>query len=251
LKHIEECVNITNMNEDVLYLRDIFELPEKYTGKVQYSEPECVCYYVEGKLHKESSPAVEYPNGTKFWYKNGLMQQEPSIQSPHTFEIIDPDHNFRGTSEEYNKMLETKKEKDLYIGVTGSGNWVVGTGPVGFTEDQQHYITGSLPRDHSFKVTMEQQKSEFELAAEEIGKLVTEKNKAYGNSFEQAEQFLKLLFPDGIPVESYSDMLCIVRIFDKLKRVATDKNAFSESPFADIIGYGILGLVKDRKQGKK
>ena len=95
------------------------------------------------------------------------------------------------------------------------------------------------------------EKTEFELAAEEIGKLVSQKNKAYGNSFEEAEQFLKLLFPNGIPIESYSDMLCIVRIFDKLKRIATNKEAFGESPYGDLIGYGILGLVKDRKKGKK
>jgi len=88
------------------------------------------------------------------------------------------------------------------------------------------------------------EKSEFELVAEEVGKLVTEKNKAYGNSFAEAEQFLKLLFPNGIPLDSYSDMLCIVRIFDKLKRIATDKNAFSENPYKDLLGT-VLRLVKN------
>jgi hypothetical protein len=104
---------------------------------------------------------------------------------------------------------------------------------------------------HIEKITNCTTKSDYELAAESIGKLVTEKNKAYGNSFEDAEKFLQLLFPNGIPVESYSDMLCIVRIFDKLKRIATNKDAFGESPYNDIMGYAILGLVKDKKQGKK
>lgn len=56
--------------------------------------------------------------------------------------------------------------------------------------------------------------------AEKIGELVDNKNKAYGSSFDQAGEFLKLLYPNGIPVEAYTDALCIVRIFDKLKRLS-------------------------------
>lgn len=81
--------------------------------------------------------------------------------------------------------------------------------------------------------------------AERIGNLVDDKNAAYGSSFDQAGDFLKLLYPDGIPVASYTDMLCVVRIFDKLKRIATRKDAFGESPYGDIVGYGLLGLYKD------
>lgn len=81
--------------------------------------------------------------------------------------------------------------------------------------------------------------------AEKIGTLVDDKNAAYGSSFDQAGDFLKLLYPNGIPVDSYTDMLCVVRIFDKLKRIATRKDAFGESPYGDIVGYGLLGLYKD------
>lgn len=81
--------------------------------------------------------------------------------------------------------------------------------------------------------------------AERIGNLVDDKNAAYGSSFDQAGDFLKLLYPNGIPVDSYTDMLCVVRIFDKLKRIATRKDAFGESPYGDIVGYGLLGLYKD------
>ena len=38
-------------------------------------------------------------------------------------------------------------------------------------------------------------------------------------------------------------MLAVVRIVDKLFRIATDKDAFGESPFKDIAGYGILGVA--------
>ena len=87
--------------------------------------------------------------------------------------------------------------------------------------------------------------------AEQIGNLVEEKNAAYGNSFDQAGEFLRLLYPNGIPPEAYGDMLCVVRIFDKLKRIATNKDAFGESPYGDIIGYGLLGLHKDKLAGRK
>lgn len=86
--------------------------------------------------------------------------------------------------------------------------------------------------------------------ASEIGEMVDEKNAAYGSSFEQAGDFLKLLYPNGIPTEAYADMLCIVRIFDKLKRLATHKEAFGESPYADLVGYSLLGLYKDLQNNK-
>lgn len=80
----------------------------------------------------------------------------------------------------------------------------------------------------------------------DIGKLVEEKNKAYGNSFSKAGDVLKILYPDGVQTGQYQDMLLIVRILDKLFRVATDKDAFGESPFRDVAGYGILGSAVER-----
>lgn len=85
----------------------------------------------------------------------------------------------------------------------------------------------------------------YEEAATAIGKLVSEKNEAYGNSFADSAHFLKLLYPDGIPTDKYQDILLIVRVFDKLKRIATRKNAFGESPWRDITGYALLGVVND------
>lgn len=95
---------------------------------------------------------------------------------------------------------------------------------------------------------MKNEKSEFELIAEEIGKLVTEKNKAYGNAFFECSEFLKLLYPNGINPENYGDMLFVCRVFDKLKRIATNKNAFSEDPYKDIIGYGLLATHNNKKR---
>jgi hypothetical protein len=78
--------------------------------------------------------------------------------------------------------------------------------------------------------------NKYEELAQKIGKLVDKKNKAYGNSFGDAGQFLKILYPNGVPFEKYDDMLCVVRIFDKLKRIATQKEAFNENPKMDLLG---------------
>lgn len=79
----------------------------------------------------------------------------------------------------------------------------------------------------------------------ETAELVVEKNKAYGSSFATVEVALKALFPTGIPPEKYVDALCIVRIWDKLSRIANNKDAFGESPYKDILGYALLGLERD------
>jgi len=83
----------------------------------------------------------------------------------------------------------------------------------------------------------------FEKIGTDIGKLVDQKNTAYGSSFEKSEQILQVLYPEGIQPDQYTDMLAVVRIVDKLFRIATDKDAFGESPFKDIAGYGILGVA--------
>ena len=82
----------------------------------------------------------------------------------------------------------------------------------------------------------------FEKIGTDIGKLVDQKNAAYGSSFEKSEHILKILYPDGINPDQYRNMLAVTRIVDKLFRIATDKDAFGENPFKDIAGYGILSI---------
>jgi hypothetical protein len=90
---------------------------------------------------------------------------------------------------------------------------------------------------------MEQGK--YEKLAQEVGKLVDVKNKSYGNSFGEAGEFLKILYPDGIKPDQYTDLLCVVRIFDKLKRIATKKDAFGEEPMKDLLGILIRWIEND------
>jgi hypothetical protein len=75
-----------------------------------------------------------------------------------------------------------------------------------------------------------------------VGTLVDKKQAAYGDSFGKAGDVLRLMYPDGINTGQYDDMLCLVRIIDKLFRIATDRDALGESPFQDVAGYALLGL---------
>jgi hypothetical protein len=81
----------------------------------------------------------------------------------------------------------------------------------------------------------------------DIGSLVEQKNKTYGSSFEKSAEIIKILYPDGVKPEQYTDLLAITRVLDKLFRIATKKDAFGESPWQDIAGYAILGVSKDEK----
>ena len=87
----------------------------------------------------------------------------------------------------------------------------------------------------------------YEDKGAEIGALVDRKNVAYGDSFRQTDQILKILFPFGVPVEKYKDLLAMTRIIDKLFRIATDKKAFNEDPWKDIAGYAILKASEEEK----
>jgi len=84
-----------------------------------------------------------------------------------------------------------------------------------------------------------------------IGDLVEAKNAAYGSSFAVAGDFLRLLFPAGVPADRFDDALLLVRIFDKQMRIAIDQDAFGESPYQDIAGYGILGVHLHQQKKEK
>ena len=81
----------------------------------------------------------------------------------------------------------------------------------------------------------------------EVGVLVSKKQLAYGDAFSQAGQIIKILYPNGIPTEGYASALTIVRVLDKLFRIANAKgqpDSMGESPWQDIAGYALLELGK-------
>ena len=86
----------------------------------------------------------------------------------------------------------------------------------------------------------------YENTAKAIGNLVAEKQLQYGNSFGNAGKILKVLYPDGISVDQMEDALVVVRIVDKLFRVANN-NMGEEDAFQDITGYGLLAVVRNKR----
>jgi len=62
----------------------------------------------------------------------------------------------------------------------------------------------------------------------DVGSLVDEKNAAYGSSFAECHKILSVLYPSGIKPEQYTDALAIIRVIDKLFRIANKKHACLE-----------------------
>jgi hypothetical protein len=86
--------------------------------------------------------------------------------------------------------------------------------------------------------------SSYHEIASGLASLVEEKNKAYGSSFEKAGSIIRILYPEGIPPEKLDDALTIVRVIDKLFRIATKKDAFGENPWKDVMGYALLSVKR-------
>lgn len=89
----------------------------------------------------------------------------------------------------------------------------------------------------------------YEEIGREIGKLVELKQSQYGDSFGTAPKILALLYPEGIRPEQYIDLLAVVRVLDKLKRIATRHPTDTESPWKDIAGYAVLMMVAQETKG--
>lgn len=77
---------------------------------------------------------------------------------------------------------------------------------------------------------------------QDLQTLMLSKRKAYGNAFNDAPQILKHLYPNGIQPHQYDDLLTIVRILDKIYRIANGAN--TEDPWQDIAGYAVLSMEK-------
>lgn len=91
----------------------------------------------------------------------------------------------------------------------------------------------------------------YEKLAMEIATVLQQKNAAYGSAFEKTTDILKQLFPRGIPVDSYKDVHVIVRVLDKLSRVAQNNDPYGEDPWMDICGYSILAQTENLKLKRK
>ena len=116
------------------------------------------------------------------------------------------------------------------------------------------YSDGYDTARHEFERTdlPEQEENKFALLGTECGKLVEQKQEAYGDSFGRSGNCLREMFPNGIMPEQYDDLLTIARMLDKLFRIANNPDAFDENPYRDCVGYSLLGMERyERKRGSE
>ena len=75
---------------------------------------------------------------------------------------------------------------------------------------------------------------------QKTGEVVVQKNAAYGDSVRRSGQVMQILYPHGITVDQIPSALLLVRVLDKISRIANDPGFGGEDPALDITGYGIL-----------
>lgn len=89
----------------------------------------------------------------------------------------------------------------------------------------------------------------------ELGSLVESKQKQYGNSTDKTGKILAILYPGGVPVHAYMDMMLITRVLDKLSRITQrgpdGLDLGGESPWKDVAGYGMIGWKNDDENKKQ
>lgn len=111
-------------------------------------------------------------------------------------------------------------------------------------QDEEHWV-------HRPEQAPDAKKVSYQSIGEEIGALVAQKNKQYGSSFSHAGQIMRVLYPNGIATHQMDDALAVVRVIDKLFRIAQrgadGKDLGGESPWKDVCGYGILGAARDER----
>lgn len=99
----------------------------------------------------------------------------------------------------------------------------------------------------------QQTATEYPKIGKEIGDLVEEKQIKYGDSFGRCHKIMEILYPDGLGLPAYTEALAVVRVVDKLFRIANRNNTKElglhedESPWRDIAGYALLMIEKEEQ----
>ena len=79
-------------------------------------------WYINGKRHRLDGPAIEYANGSKLWYPNGMVHREdgPAIETSNGGKSWWINGIFLGSIEElFEKWIENEDDKCLcYVRTT-------------------------------------------------------------------------------------------------------------------------------------
>ena len=86
--------------------------------------------------------------------------------------------------------------------------------------------------------------SEYASLGHKVGCILDVKQTMYGDSFHKCGAVLRTLYPNGIPIEQYDNVLYIARMLDKMFRLATGNPADQEDPIKDMAGYSLLMCKK-------
>ena len=107
------------------------------------------------------------------------------------------------------------------------------------------------PTPYEVPENLKHQADFFKLAYD-LGKKAAQKNSDYGSAFDQINRIFLILYPDGIKPQQYSDATILVRMLDKVCRIANGGSKFfAEDSWHDIFGYSLVRLIdEERKNGK-
>jgi len=91
---------------------------------------------------------------------------------------------------------------------------------------------------------------ELESISLDVASIVKEKNREYGSAFQKVSHILSILFPNGIPTNKYHDVAILIRVLDKVCRIASanDKDVKKDA-WLDLTGYGLLRLSEGDLNG--
>lgn len=98
-------------------------------------------------------------------------------------------------------------------------------------------------------ITVCLRQNEYESAGQALGLLIDEKRRQYGGgALERAAAVMTLLYPDGIQPEHYCDAMSLMRVVEKLCRVAGG-NQGDEDAWIDIAGHGLVaGAISAKRR---
>ena len=68
----------------MIEFKNYLDVPEDFTGICKFLADNSICYFKNGKFHREDGPAIQYENGNKYWYINGLHHREDGPASEHS-----------------------------------------------------------------------------------------------------------------------------------------------------------------------
>lgn len=123
---------------------------------------------------------------------------------------------------------------------------------VWFTDNELRLIKKSFSLNK-----INQKTKSFKEIANEIGEFTDMKNDAYGSSVDATYEVMKVLLNKyknddntyTIPESLLKHMLLQVRILDKINRIFNnpDGDKLNESPYRDLVGYGLIGVRETEK----